>query len=192
MSTSKSPARKYHHGGLRAELVAQGLRLVEESGADAVSLREVARAAGVSATAVYRHFPDKRALMTALAVEGTARLTAAQDAAAAGETDRKAAFDATGRAYVRFALANPGLFRLIFTYPGIALADPTRDATVSTLHANALDAAGGDPDAARLVAIRAWAIVHGLAMLMLDGRLPRDPALVDAAIDSAAVAPKPC
>ena len=192
MSTSKSAARKYHHGGLRAELVAQGLRLVEESGADAVSLREVARAAGVSATAVYRHFPDKRALMTALAVEGTARLTAAQDAAAAEQTDRKAAFDATGRAYVRFALANPGLFRLIFTYPGIALADPTRDATVGTLHANALELAGGDAERARVVAVRAWAIVHGLAMLMLDGRLPRDPALVDAAIDSAAVAPKPC
>ena len=134
VSTSQSSARPYHHGDLRTALLGEGLRLVEEGGADALSLREVARAAGVSATAVYRHFPDKRALMTALAQEGVRRLGEAQREAAAAAGSGAAAFTATGRAYVRFALANPGLFRLTFTYPGIDVGDPTSDAAASLLH----------------------------------------------------------
>ena len=82
MSTSKSdlPKKAYHHGDLRSALVEAGLRLLEARTADDLSLREVARAVGVSATAVYRHFPDKGALMAALAGEGLARLAEAQHA----------------------------------------------------------------------------------------------------------------
>ena len=90
---------------------------MEDAGADALSLREVARAAGVSPTAVYRHFPDKRALMVAIAEAGVKRLARAQEDAANAATDLRCAFQATGRAYVLFALDNPELFRLIFTYP---------------------------------------------------------------------------
>ena len=187
VSTLQTGARRYHHGDLRAALLAEGLRLVETSGADALSLRAVARAAGVSATSVYRHFPDKRALMMALAQEGVRRLGEAQRGAAAVAGSGAAAFSATGVAYVRFALANPGLFRLTFTYPGIDVGDPTSDAAASLLHDHALDMAHGDARQARIVALRAWALVHGLALLMLDGRVPPSDALIDAAIGSVVI-----
>ena len=140
----------------------------------------------VSATAVYRHFPDKRALMTALAQEGVRRLGEAQEAAAVGSG--AAAFGAIGRAYVRFALANPGLFRLTFTYPGIEIGDPVNDKAASLLHDHALELAGGDKRQARVIALKAWALVHGIALLILDGRVPRDDALIDATIATAALA----
>lgn len=191
MSTLKLAERKYHHGDLRAALLGEGLRLVEEAGADALSLREVARAAGVSATAVYRHFPDKRALMVALAQEGVRRLGEAQEAAATG--GGAAAFSAVGRAYVDFALANPGLFRLTFTYPGIEIGDPVNDKAASLLHDHALEIAHGDKRLARVVALKAWALVHGIALLILDGRVPRDDALIDATIATAALGEEsPC
>jgi AcrR family transcriptional regulator len=109
--------KPYHHGDLRAALIEQGMALLAQRDADSLSLREVARAAGVSATSVYRHFPDKEALFTALAMEGLAQLGAAQKAAGQAAGGGKQAFAATGRAYVRFALANPALFRLIFASP---------------------------------------------------------------------------
>ena len=179
--------RPYHHGDLRAALVGEGLRLVEEAGAEALALREVARAAGVSATAVYRHFPDKRALMTALALEGVRRLGEAQAMAAAKAGSGMAAFTATGLAYVDFALTNPGLFRLTFTYPGIAIGDPGSDAAASLLHHHALELAKGDNRMAQVIALRAWALVHGLALLILDGRVPRDDALITATVAAAAL-----
>ena len=191
MSTSQSTARRYHHGDLRAALLGEGLRLVEEAGAEALSLREVARAAGVSATAVYRHFPDKRALMMALAQEGVRRLGAAQTEAAAGQADAADGFGAIGRAYVRFALANPGLFRLTFTYPGLAIGDPMSDAAATLLHDYALGLAAGNEARARIIGVRAWSLVHGLAMLMLDGRVPDSDVAIDAVIDIAAIYPKP-
>ena len=106
--------KRYHHGDLRAALLEVGLRLLAERDVEGVSLREMARDVGVSATSVYRHFPDKAALMRALAREGLDRLAGAQRDAASGKQG-PASFAATGRAYVRFALANPALFRLIFT-----------------------------------------------------------------------------
>ncbi len=106
--------RPYHHGDLRAALVAEGLNLLDEKGSDSLSLREIARNVGVTATSVYRHFPDKDALLAALAREGLARLGTQQKEAARLAGGGSAGFTATGRAYVRFALANPGLFRLIF------------------------------------------------------------------------------
>ena len=78
MSTSKIAERAYHHGDLRTALIDAGLAALEAADADAVSLRELARKVGVSATAVYRHFPDKKALLAALAAEGIARLGSAQ------------------------------------------------------------------------------------------------------------------
>ena len=164
----------YHHGDLRAALVEAGLTLLATRSADDLSLREVARAVGVSATAVYRHFPDKRALMEALAAEGMAKLAQAQHAAAEDAGGGAAGFNATGRAYVRFALAHPALFRLMFSNPArpdllSAPTDETPDA-MAFLRANAA-AVAGDGDARR-VALQAWSIAHGLAMLMLDGQIP--------------------
>jgi AcrR family transcriptional regulator len=180
--------RSYHHGALRAALVEAGLDLLGARAADDLSLREVARAVGVSATAVYRHFPDKGALMTALAREGLDRLAVAQRAAAEAAGGGAAGFAATGRAYVRFALHNPALFRLIFASPILQAApgDPEVSEAANLLRANAARvladrAEEGDE---RVVAVRAWALVHGLAMLMLDGQIPADQGLVEAAISA--------
>src|SRR6476469_1040818 len=96
--------KTYHHGDLRRALIDAGLELLESRDAEALSLREVARSVGVSATAVYRHFPDKNALLDALAAEGLGRLAAAQHKAADASGGGEAGFAATGAAYVRFAL----------------------------------------------------------------------------------------
>ncbi|HTV34055.1 MAG TPA: TetR/AcrR family transcriptional regulator [Methylocella sp.] len=179
--------KPYHHGDLRAALIAEGLRLLAQRDAESLSLRELARSVGVSATSVYRHFPDKEALMTALALEGLARLGAAQRAAAEAEAagGGEASFAATGRAYVRFALANPALFRLIFASPALAplkAAGTLVSEAGRLLQANAAAATAKDGGEADVRAIQAWALVHGLAMLMLDGQLPEDDELIEKAI----------
>jgi AcrR family transcriptional regulator len=180
-------SRPYHHGDLRAALIAEGLRLLGERDAEALSLREVARNVGVSATAVYRHFPDKEALTKALAQEGLARLAAAQHAAADAAGGGEEGFTATGRAYVRFALANPALFRLIFTTPRLSpWSTPAGEESeaMAFLRANAAASVGRDGGSreATVRAVNAWALVHGLAMLMLDGQIPADQGLIDAVI----------
>jgi AcrR family transcriptional regulator len=177
--------RPYHHGDLRSALIAEGLRLLAIRDAESLSLREVARGVGVSATAVYRHFPDKEALMTALALEGLAQIGAAQQAAANEAGGGEAGFAATGRAYVRFALANPALFRLIFASPalGSLKADHQLESQAGDLlAANAASAAARLGGEAQVHAVQAWALVHGLAMLMLDGQIAPDDALIDKAI----------
>lgn len=171
--------KTYHHGDLRAALIDAGLKLLAEREADTLGLREVARAVGVSATAVYRHFPDKGALLAAMAQEGLARLYAAQAEAA------KTGFGAVGRAYITFALENPALFRLVFA---------------NSPDHSPLDWNSGDPDAmpllhspavrdvaekhgeaaARLFALKAWSLVHGLAVLLLDRQVSADDATIDA------------
>lgn len=174
--------KRYHHGDLRSALLDVGLRLLAERAVEGVSLREMAREVGVSATSVYRHFPDKAALMRALACEGLDRLAVAQRDAAAGK-EGAASFAATGRAYVRFALANPALFRLIFTSSAQLQAAGEIDA-LRMLYANAAAGLpnGAEADQAEAGALRAWSLVHGLAMLMLDGQLPADDRLIETLI----------
>jgi AcrR family transcriptional regulator len=176
--------KPYHHGDLRAALIAEGLKMLGEGEADSLSLRELARRVGVSAPSVYRHFPDKEALMTALAEEGLKQLAAIQHAAADEAGGGQAGFAATGRAYVRFALANPALYRLIFTSPLLSyhrVRRSERSEAMTFLLANAAAEVGSEPDseATRRAAIEAWALVHGLAMLMLDGQIPADEKLID-------------
>lgn len=189
-------SRSYHHGDLRAALIEAGLNLLRDREAAELGLREVARQVGVSATSVYRHFPHKDALMAAMAREGLAQLAAAQHAAADAAGGGAAGFNATGAAYVRFALANPGLFRLIFANPaahrdkGEACGEPPgqarADDAMAFLRANAAALAAGRGGDAQVIALRAWALVHGLAMLMLDGQVPVDDALIDRVIGAGA------
>lgn len=183
VSTSPLAARTYHHGDLRSALVEAGLKALETTDIETVSLRQLARDVGVSATAVYRHFPDKRALFAALADAGIGRLAQAQQAAADAAAPEQS-FAATGRAYVRFALAHPALFRLIFAYAcpeGPAVFGQSLAARMLQEHAAART---NDPAEARRLIVQAWALVHGLAMLMLDGQLPPDDALIDRVIDT--------
>lgn len=179
VSTSKS----YHHGDLRAALVQAGLRALETRDISDISLRQLARDTGVSPTAVYRHFPDKDALMAALAQAGIEQMADWQKQAArnAGEAD---AFAATGRAYVRWALANPSLFRLVFGQcRGVARTVFGDNDAARMLRSYAQNFTGNDAGAQRFM-LQAWVVVHGLAMLILDGQLPHDEAMIDEVIDA--------
>ena len=186
---SSRPRRGYHHGDLRAALIETGMRLIEFSDADQLSLRQVARQVGVSAAAVYRHFPDKDALLTALANEGLERLGAAQRQAAADAGYGVQGFNASGRTYVRFALKHPALFRMIMSHtPQVDHFATNTDAVSSPIRwlrssVAALAPEDATPEQLRRAALRAWSRVHGLAMLMLDGQVSVDDALIDDVIN---------
>jgi AcrR family transcriptional regulator len=176
----KIEKRGYHHGDLRQAAIEEGLRLLELSDVDHLSLREIARNIGVSATALYRHFPEKQSLLTALATEGAEMLGQAQLKATAAVGGGVNGFNASGRAYVRFALANPALFRLI-----MACRATNESSAMALLRENvaALAPEGSSPAERRIYAFRAWSMVHGLATLMLDGLIPPDDGLIRSAID---------
>jgi AcrR family transcriptional regulator len=130
-----------------------------------LSLREAARRAGVSHNAPYRHFPDRQALLAALAADGFRRLAEALR----GRSGRD-----MGEAYVRFALENPNRFRLMFG--GVVEAEKheeLRSAASATYQGliEAFQAQGDFPDPA-MAAAAAWSLVHGLAQLLLDGHFP--------------------
>jgi len=187
-------------GGLKERLLAAGREILEKRGLEALSLRAVARAAGVSHMAPYRHFADKDALLAAIAARGFSELTEAMDRAAAGESDAMRRLEAIGVAYVLFALDNPALYRLMFgagignmarfeelAQAGAAAFSHCREA-LAAVQAEKGASTGGQSDAAlRTGAITLWSLVHGLASLALDGRvsLPTDdPTALRAAIES--------
>ena len=176
--------RGYHHGALRSALLATGMRLLEASDAEHLSLREIARETGVSATAVYRHFPDKGSLLFALACEGMTRL--GQKQAAAATVGGPEGFAASGRAYVRFALDNPALFRLVFSHMssdvGQVQSAPEGSAGWILQHGVAEMMGTTATSEQQLVGmLRAWSLVHGLSMLILDKQI--DLATGEALID---------
>jgi AcrR family transcriptional regulator len=156
----------YHHGELRAALLDSAAKLLEKSGPGALSLRELARRAGVSHNAPYRHFSGREALLAALAAEGFRLL---------GEALAQASGRAMGEAYVRFALEHAQLFRLMFgghlrfsRHRDLAQAAARPyEALVAAFRAQPSVA---DPEKA---AAAAWSLVHGLAHLLLDGHFAR-------------------
>src|ERR1700737_530225 len=161
----------YHHGALRAACVRAARELLEETGSAELSLRAVARRAGVSPTAPYRHYADRDALLSAVAAAGfpghAEKLAAAHPAPSPPED-----LAAVAVAYVHFALEHPALFRVMFVEP----CDPTSAdraaavAAISEYVAGIVRGAfpGTDPDA---LSTAVWALVHGLAFLHLDGKL---------------------
>lgn len=173
-------AGAYHHGDLRAAVIAAGLARLQSGDDGELGLRALARDVGVSATALYRHFPDKEALLDALADEGLRRLGALQAQAWLKAGGGVAGFKATGAAYVRFAHDEPALFRLSFTrqMPDRKEGSDGGEVAYNLLRAGVGEALPGvgDPDVA---ALHAWALVHGLAMLILDRRIDWDEALVE-------------
>lgn len=173
MSTSIQNA-PYHHGNLRQALLEAALVILEKQGESGLGLRDVARAVGVSPAAPYRHFDSRSALLEALAVTGFQRFTKAmEDVAATQPTDM---LSAMGKTYVLFALRHAALFRLMFSpqlrrdnRPGLRMA---ADAAFATLRQQiGTNPAGGDASAGRVAALAAWARVHGLAVLLLDGQI---------------------
>lgn len=169
----------YHHGNLPRALLDAALLVMQEQGVAALSLREVARRAGVSHGAPAHHFKDKTGLLTALAVEGFERFRVALEAGRDAAADHPLArFAATGHAYVRFALEHPQHFELMFNHELIDLEHPPlieagRAAYEVLLHAvSAAQQEGLAPNLpADVVATGAWAFGHGMATLWLGGNL---------------------
>ncbi|MFJ7065735.1 TetR/AcrR family transcriptional regulator [Streptomyces sp. NPDC101115] len=162
----------YHHGDLRAACLRAARELLEEDGSAGLSLRAVARRAGVSATAPYRHYADRDALVSAVAAEGYREL-AEQLAVVRPAPSTPDDLAAVAVVYVRFALDHPALFRAMFAEP----CDPTSEERVAAtaviteyVHGIVRDAFPGADDAGAL-ATTVWALVHGLAFLHLDGKL---------------------
>ncbi|MEU1604800.1 TetR/AcrR family transcriptional regulator [Micromonospora matsumotoense] len=165
--------RAYHHGDLPRALLAAAVTAIGESGPAALSLRDLARRAGVSHAAPTHHFGDKSGLLTALAVEGFDLLAAALTAAGDDLLD-------VGVAYVDFAVRHRAYFEVMFRPDLYRADDPqvraARERAGAALHLGvaALPVDRAAPGEARTDALAAWSIVHGFATLWLAGALPPD------------------
>ncbi|MGZ4448374.1 MAG: TetR/AcrR family transcriptional regulator [Nocardioides sp.] len=182
----------YHHGNLREELVRTAVALAREKGESGVVLRAVAREAGVSHNAAYRHFADREELLAEVAGTAFAGLSSAMARRVEGVTGEtpqeraRAALRAIGRAYVEYALAEPGLFACAFASKD--LTGEMVDADPYTQLGRALDelVAVGEMDPAHRPGAETvcWAAVHGFSVLNLDGPLrDLDPAEREAELD---------
>jgi AcrR family transcriptional regulator len=162
------PARPYHHGDLRTALLRAAVEAIGQAGPAAMSLREVARRAGVSHAAAAYHFGDKAGLLTAVAAQGYRMLTEElRDTRDAGR-----GFLEVGVAYVRFAVSHRAHFEVMYR-PELYRPD---DPKVRQARAGAAALLYGTdrPDAGQLAAgAAAWSLVHGLATLWLNGNLPQ-------------------
>lgn len=166
----------YHHGDLRAAVIAAGLKRLEDGDGAELGLRALARDVGVSATALYRHFPDKEALLDALADEGLRRLGALQAQAWLKAGGGRTGFLATGVAYVRFAHEEPAVFRLSFTrqMPERAKTSGDGGEVAYNLLRAGVEQTMPHLENPEIAALHAWSLVHGLAMLVLDRRIDWD------------------
>jgi AcrR family transcriptional regulator len=176
----RTTRRTYHHGDLRRALVAETSGLVAAQGPHAVTLREVARRAGVSQAAPYRHFASKEALLAAVAEESFAALTRALTSGRdAGGGDAAERLRGLARAYVEFALEHPSDYRLMWSpvvrgksHPGLR-ARAGESAAVLFGVVEGLTPAAQQPDArVQPLATVLWALLHGLAGLVIDEQLP--------------------
>ncbi|MBV8551884.1 MAG: TetR/AcrR family transcriptional regulator [Acidobacteriaceae bacterium] len=170
------PPRGYHHGNLRAALIEAGLKLIEEQGVRALTLREIGNRAGVSRMAAYRHFANKEALLSAISeagfVEFAAALESAREQAGMGCEARLAAMAV---AYVRFAAEHWAHFEVMFgsggrsgAAPGGAAAKRAFDALEQTIR-EGQENGEVRPGNSIALAQAAWALVHGISTLGMEG-----------------------
>ncbi len=181
--------RSYHHGDLRAALLDATVAIVRQHGPAALTLRDVARRAGVSEAAPYHHFESKAHLLLEAAAQGYSALAGRLAAAATTEASARQRLPALGAAYVQFALDEPGYFRLLFgahidelvappsKHPGGMAAKQAGRAAANHLRTGVAafvaetGAAIGTRDLERLL----WAQIHGLAWLALENELHPHP-----------------
>jgi len=188
--STTTPARKradrYHHGDLRRALLQAAVRTIGSHGVDGLTLRGVGSTLGVSRTALYRHFTDKAALLAAVAAEGFRMLR--EETARAWEDGERglSGFEAMGVAYVRFAIAHPSHYRVMFGAEISGAADVQlagEGAGAFQVLVDALTALQTQNlarrDDTQQMALFVWSTVHGVAMLAIDGRLGQKPAAVD-------------
>ncbi len=175
---ASAPRDRYHHGDLRQSLIDAAIALIQDGDLSQVSLREVSRRVGVSHNAPYRHFQDKEALLNAVAAQGFQGLKRVTEAAiAVTPGDAAEQLQAIGKAYIQFAVQNPVYYRVMFS-----LSDAQQDAALKEAMAQSWGVlfqvilAGQassvfraeDP---RQMAQVAWAMVHGIALLAIEGQL---------------------
>ncbi len=174
----KKRADQYHHGDLRRALVEEALRTIQADGVEQVTLRSVGERLGVSRTALYRHFSGKQALLAAVGREGFRMLRLALLEAWERNGRGSAGFEAMGIAYVHFAVGHSSHYRVMFgrflescardeelAQEGAAAFQVLVDALVEQQQAGVVR-----PDDPLLLARMIWSLVHGIAMLAIDGQ----------------------
>ena len=179
MSIPAKDKKPYHHGDLRDALLREATAAIREQGPSAITLRAIARRAGVSHAAPYRHFKNKEGLIAAVSAQGFAQLTQVLLQAQAPFENPLTRFERLSRAYVQFAVANTEIFRLMFSseladkdaHPELAEAARAAFDLVTTTVA-ACQAIGlvrqGDPAD---LSIAGWSMTHGLAVLLADQQI---------------------
>lgn len=180
MATNRMGQPKpYHHGNLREELLQSAIRLIAEVGPTAFTLREVARQAGVSHNAPYRHFQDKGALLAAVATQGYRELTDAMLEAADRQSDALDRLKYAGLAYISFALRRSEHFTVMFDAPSSKRTHPEAADAAERAFSVLVGLVKGCQAKKQLtfgspldVALLAWSLVHGIAKLAITGRLP--------------------
>ena len=182
MDTATSPKKPYHHGDLREALLDMARTMIAEEGIEAVTMRGLSKRVGVSRTAPYRHFEDKAALLAAVAQQGFEQLNEAmRQVRIEGRTltplDR---FQKMGICYTRFAVDNPTAYRLMFGVDAIQGDEfPSLNEVINKTHQELVSIIRECKEAGEIsnwrtrdVALTVWSACHGLALLMIDGRLP--------------------
>jgi AcrR family transcriptional regulator len=164
----------YHHGNLRGALLSAATQILEKDGVDGLSLRAMARATGVTQAAPYSHFRDKDELLAAIAEDGFQRLALQMLEDAAGRTTPRARIEKLILGYIRFALQNRALFRVMF---GRELSNLKRFPTLAmtagksyALLSSALSQRNDNSDTA-LMSAGLWSLCHGLTTLLIDDRV---------------------
>ena len=176
----KKPAKSYHHGDLRRALLDEALRTIQADGVGHVTMRTLGESLGVSRSALYRHFADKQSLLATVGKEGFRMLRQALgDAWEQNGLDRSG-FAAMARAYVQFAVEHPSHYRVMFGgFVESAAKDDDFIGEAKAAFQVLVDALVGQQNAGGirrddpvLLARFVWALVHGTAMLVIDGQLP--------------------
>jgi len=176
----KKPAKPYHHGDLRRALLDEAVRTIQTHGVEHLTLRSVGESLGVSRSALYRHFADKQSLLATVGKEGFRMLRQAIADAWERNGRGRIGFQAMGKAYVQFAVAHPSHYRVMF---GRFIESAAKDDHFLTeakaafqvlVDALVEQQSAGDirRDDAVLMGRFVWALVHGTAMLVIDGQLP--------------------
>ena len=174
--SSEKPLEKqpYHHGDLRAALMAAALKLIDQHGVKGFTLKDAARMAGVSIAAPYRHFADKEALLLAIQEEGFAAFDAALAASRNPASTPKEQLIELGVAYLRFALGHPAHIRVMFGMTVSASPEPKQSHHGEIGYALLVESVAAlnpraPQDLQHDLVVASWSIVHGYALLQLDG-----------------------
>jgi AcrR family transcriptional regulator len=174
------PRKNYHHGNLKNALIAAGMKIISKEGLGGLSLRKVAKKAGVSPTAPYAHFKDKQALIAAISTLGYHHLYDQLTSTVSLHVgDPQSMLIEVGWSYVQFALSDPERFKVMFSgileqekdYPEFREMALKNFELLVTLVVGCQEAGLLTPGPADMIAVRLWSVVHGFVTLLLEGQI---------------------